>query len=336
MPDKVRVAVMGLGRAGNRHAAHLAAGIPGAELAGVFDPNGALVEKAALEWGVRGSARSADDWMEDPAIHAVVIAAPTPLHGALIKQAAASGKHVFVEKPLTGRLDEADEIIEAVERSSIVCQVGFMRRFDPAYAEAKRRIAAGDIGKPIYFKAVSRDPGSPPAEFIKHSGGIFLDMAIHEYDMARFLMNSEVSSVTAHGQVLVHDFMKPLGDIDQSLTYMTFNSGAAGDAEVGRNAFYGYDIRGEVIGTEGSIAIGSLKHHDIRIQTRSGSLHDIVPSFPQRFQEAFRMELVHFIECVRTNQKPSVTERDGKAALAIALAAQQSYETGATVNIGRA
>ncbi|CAG7650116.1 scyllo-inositol 2-dehydrogenase (NAD(+)) [Paenibacillus solanacearum] len=334
MLDNVRVAVMGLGRAGYRHAAHLAAGIPGAELAGVYDPNGALVEKAELEWGVRGSGRSAEDWLDDPAVHAVVIAAPTPLHGMLIKQAAARGKHVFVEKPLTSRLDEADEIIEAVERSSILCQVGFMRRFDPAYVEAKRRIAAGDIGKPIYFKAISRDPGSPPAEFIKHSGGIFLDMAIHEYDMARFLMDAEVSSVTAHGQVLVHEFMKPLGDIDQSLTYMTFDSGAAGDAEVGRNAFYGYDIRGEVIGTDGSITIGSLKHHDVHIHTRSGSFHDIVPSFPFRFQEAFREELVHFIACVRKGQPPSVTERDGKAALAIALAAQQSFDTGATVNIG--
>jgi len=333
MNKSVRCAVLGLGRAGYRHAENLATSVRGCELVCVADPIVNLAEKAASELGIRKFTGNPDEVMEDDSIEAVIIATSTPSHAELVKKAAANGKHVFVEKPLTARLEEADELIQVIEDTSVACQVGFMRRFDPAFAEAKRRIDAGDIGKPLYFKSVSRDPGSPPAEFIKHSGGIFVDMAIHDFDMARFLMNAEVTSVISHGQILAHEFMRPLGDVDQSLTYLTFDSGAAGDVEAGRNAFYGYDIRGEVIGTEGSIVIGSLKYHDVHIQTSKGSLHDITPSFPLRFNDAFRLELIHFMDCVRNGVKPSVSAKDGKAALEIAWSAQASFETGKRVEI---
>jgi scyllo-inositol 2-dehydrogenase (NAD+) len=269
----------------------------------------------------------------DPDIDAVVIATPTPTHAALIVQAAQSGKHIFVEKPLTLNPDEADDVLRVVREHKVACQVGFMRRFDPAFVEAKKRIARGDIGRPIYYKGVSRDPYSPPAEFIRASGGMFADMMIHDFDMARFLLASEATSVSAHGSVLVHPFMRKLGDVDQAVAYVTFASGAAGDMEASRNAKYGYDIRVEIMGTEGTIAVGSLKYHDLQIWTPQGSTHDIVPHFPEKFRDAYLLEMIHFIDCVRNGERPSVTEEDGKAALQIAVAARRSFESGRTVSL---
>lgn len=333
MKHSIRCAVIGLGRLGYWHAENIAGRIKHAELACVVDADLQRAENVAGELGAQRWTAVPDEVMMDGNIDAIVIATPTGTHAELIKMAAKHGKAIFVEKPLTLQLEEADDVIQTVEKYGVKCQVGFMRRFDPAYAEAKKRIAAGDIGKPIYFKAVSRDPSSPPAEFIRNSGGIYIDMAIHDYDLARFLMASEVEAVSAHGAVLVHPFMNELQDSDQSLTYMRFASGAAGDVEASRNALYGYDIRGEVVGTEGTIQIGSLQHHDLRILTLKGSTHDIVPSFPERFKDAYQLEMKHFIDCCLQGIQPSVTVEDGKAAQQIALAATQAFKTGMEVRL---
>ncbi|TBL69836.1 inositol 2-dehydrogenase [Paenibacillus thalictri] len=333
MKNHIRCAVIGLGRLGYWHAENVAGRVKHSELVCVVDADLQRAEKVGRELGAPRWTDNTDEVLEDPNIDAVVIATPTGTHASLIKKAAQYGKAIFVEKPLTLQLAEADEVISAVNQYNAQCQVGFMRRFDPAYAEAKKRIAAGDIGKPIYFKAVSRDPVSPPAEFIRGSGGIFIDMAIHDYDLARFLMGSEVDAVSAHGSVLVYPFMRELQDSDQSLTYLRFASGAAGDVEASRNALYGYDIRGEVVGTEGTIQIGSLQHHDIRVLTLKGSTHDIVPSFPERFKDAYQLEMVHFIECCLRGEKPSVTVEDGKAAQQIANAATLAFQKRAEVRL---
>jgi scyllo-inositol 2-dehydrogenase (NAD+) len=330
---RIRCAVLGLGRLGHWHAENLMTKIKGAELFCVADPFADQAEKAANELGVKSWTKDPNEVFENDEIDAVVIATPTSTHASMIKQAATHRKHVFVEKPITHELEEADEVIQVIQENRIHCQVGFMRRFDPAYAEAKRRIQAGDIGQPLYFKGVSRDPGSPPAAFLKNSGGIFLDMSIHDYDMARFLMGSEVTSVSSHGSILVNSFMEEFKDVDQALTYLTFTSGAAADIEASRNAFYGYDIRGEVIGTEGTIVIGSLRYHDVKVLTKKGSTHDIVPAFPERFANAYQQELSHFIECLQNGEEPAVTANDGKIALKIAVAAKKSFESGQKVNL---
>ncbi|UQZ83571.1 Inositol 2-dehydrogenase [Paenibacillus konkukensis] len=328
MKEQIRCAVLGLGRLGYWHAENLASKVKGAKLVYVGDPFGDLAERTARELGIEKFATDANRVLEDPSIDAVIIATPTHTHAEMLEKAAQHGKHIFIEKPLTQSLAEADRAIAAVRKHRVSCQVGFMRRFDGAYAEAKRRIQAGDIGTPLYFKGVSRDPGSPPEAFIKNSGGIFLDMSIHDYDIARFLLSAEATSVSAHGNVLVHSFMEAYGDADQAIAYLSFDSGAAADIEASRNAFYGYDIRGEVIGSEGSLLIGSLRHHDVQLLTRNGSTHDIVPAFPQRFKDAYLNEICHFIDCLRRGEAPSVNEQDGKIALEIALAARESYETG--------
>ncbi|RBW69281.1 inositol 2-dehydrogenase [Bacillus taeanensis] len=333
MAEQIKCGVLGLGRLGYWHAENLASQVRGAKLVNVADPFGDAAEKTAQKLGVDNWTKNPAEILEDPNIDAVIIATPTSTHVEMIKKAAENGKQIFVEKPLTQYVHEADEVIEAIKKHNVTCQVGFMRRFDPAYSEAKRRILAGDIGKPIYFKAVSRDPGAPPAEFIKNSGGIFLDMSIHDYDVARFLIGEEVTSASAHGNILMNDFMEEFGDVDQALTYLTFESGAAADIEGSRNAAYGYDIRGEVIGTEGSIIIGSLKHHDVTVLTKQGSTHDIVPAFPERFKDAYTIEMQHFIDCLRLGEKPIVTEYDGKVALEIAAAATEAFKTGKRVKL---
>jgi scyllo-inositol 2-dehydrogenase (NAD+) len=325
--EPVRCAVLGLGRLGYWHAENLATRIEGAKLVHVVASRKERAKEVAGTLGVEVWSDSPDLVMQDPNIDAVIICTPTSTHAELIEMAARCGKQIFVEKPLTIDWEEAKKIIRVLEDARVVCQVGFMRRFDPAYQEAKRLIEAGEIGIPLSFKAVSRDPGSPPPEYIQNSGGIFLDMAIHDFDLARFLLASEVTSVSAYGNVLKHEFMREAGDVDQSITYLTFHSGAVGDIETSRNSAYGYDIRAEVIGTEGVLRIGTLRHHEVTIVSPHGAVHDIVPHFPERFQQAFLNEMTHFIDSIRRNQRPAVTEQDGLIALQIAMAAKQSYLT---------
>ncbi|MCM3652283.1 inositol 2-dehydrogenase [Metabacillus litoralis] len=335
MKETIRTAVLGLGRLGYWHAENLVSKVKGAQLVSVVDPLEGRAEQVARELGVGSWSQNPNDIFEDDSIDAVVIVTPTSTHADMISRAARHGKHIFVEKPLTHTLDEADEVIKVIGETNVSLQVGFMRRFDPAYAEAKKRIAAGDIGTPIYFKGVSRDGNVPPEEFIKHSGGIFLDIAIHDYDIARYLMGQEIASVTSTGNILMNSnkFMEKYNDVDQAMTYFTFDSGAAGDIETMRIAPYAYDIRGEVVGTEGSIQIGSMRYHDVKVLTSKGSIHDLIHDFPTRFKDAYLLEMVHFIDSLRKGTKPICTEIDGKAALEIASAATKSFITGETVEL---
>lgn len=326
MREIINCAVLGLGRLGYWHAENLASKIKGVKLAYVVDTQENHAKEVAEKLGIKQWSIDPQTVFNDPDIDAVIIATPTSTHAEMIIKAAQKGKHIFVEKPMTHDLEEADKVIKTIQENNVICQVGFMRRFDSAYAEAKKRILAGDIGKPMYFKSVSRDPGSPPPKFIKHSGGIFLDMCIHDYDIARYLMDDEICSIHAHGNILIHPFMKEYNDVDQAITYMQFKSGAAGDIEGSRNSAYGYDIRSEVLGTEGSILISTLKHHDIKILTSKGATYDIVPGFPEKFKDSYLSEMTHFIECVQRGQKPIVNEVDGKIALLVSVAARTSFE----------
>ncbi|TWM30087.1 scyllo-inositol 2-dehydrogenase (NAD(+)) [Bacillus paralicheniformis] len=333
MTERVRCAVLGLGRLGYYHAKNLKTEVPGALLAAVADPAEGRAREIAAELGVEKWFEDPFECLRDPEIDAVVIVTPTSTHAEVIKQAAECGKQIFVEKPLTLNLEESIEVISKVKETGVICQVGFMRRFDPAYADAKRRIDAGEIGKPIYYKGFTRDFGSPPAEFIKKSGGIFVDCSIHDYDIARYLMGAEITAVSGHGKVLKHAFMPGCHDVDQALTYMEFDSGAAGDAEASRNSSYGHDIRAEIIGTDGSIFIGTLRNPAVTVRTGQGSSYNIIPDFQARFHEAYCLELQHFAECVRNKTKPIVTEVDAAVNLEIALAATESWSTGKTVKI---
>ncbi|GKV65859.1 MULTISPECIES: Gfo/Idh/MocA family oxidoreductase [unclassified Sporosarcina] len=333
MKGNVKVAVLGLGRLGYWHAQNIATKIQGAEVVQVVDPLEGRAEQVAKELGISKWSTDVNSPFTNDEIDAVVIVTPTDVHAEMIKKAAENGKHIFVEKPLTSNLLEADGVIQSIEEHQVLCQVGFMRRFDPAYVEAKKRIKAGDIGKPLYFKAASRDGNVPPEQFIKHSGGIFLDVAIHDYDIARFLMEDEVHSILSTGNILneSNQFMEKYQDVDQGLSTIRFKSGAAADIETMRIAPYGYDIRGEVIGTEGAIQIGSMRTNDIRILRANQTSYDLVQDFPTRFQEAYLLEMIHFIQCIQTGEQPKCNALDGKKALEIATAATRSFRNGETV-----
>lgn len=323
---KIRCAVIGAGRLGIVHAKNVASRIAGAEVVAIVTTRDESAKSAAASLGIKKWTIDPQDVFDDPSIDAVIIVTPTKTHASLIIQAAKSKKHIFVDKPITETLEEADEVAKVIKENQVYCQVGFMRRFDPAYAAAKKRIKQGDIGEPLYFKGMSRDPGSPPEDYIKTSGGIFVDLSIHDYDIARFLIEDEVESVQTFGEVLVHPFMNKYQDVDQSITFITFKNGATANVEGSRNSTFGYDVRGEVVGTEGAIQIGSLQHHNNIILNKNKSFHDNIPSFPIKFEEAFWLELKHFIECIQKNEKPLVDEEDGKKALEIAVAATKSFK----------
>lgn len=334
MSRKIKSAVFGLGRLGYWHALNISK-IRNAELVAVCDMSIEIAKKVANELEVPFYTDNPDVIFQDDTIEAVIIATPTSTHFELLAKAAKSNKAIFIEKPLTINLQEAKEVKRIVEENNTICQVGFMRRFDPAYDAAKKRIDAGDIGVPIYFRGISRDPVAPHESFVKHSGGIFVDVSIHDFDIARHLMNTEITMVNANGRVLKYPFMENYNDVDQALSYIEFASGAAGDVEASRNAYYGYDIRAEVIGTDGSIFIGDLRNNDIHILTKRGSTHDIFPDFQTRFIDAYNLELSDFFRVVNEKDTPRVTVDDGVKALEIALAARDSYQTGQKVHLSQ-
>lgn len=324
--NDIRVAVLGLGRLGLFHASNMMNKVKGADLVLVCDPLAEHAEMVAEQLGVKRWTSDPEEVFADQDVDAVVIVTPTSTHADMITKAARSGKQIFVEKPLTSTVAEAEKVIKVVEETGVVCQVGFMRRYDPGFHDARERIEAGEIGKPIYFKGFSRDSGSPPASFIKNSGGIFLDCSIHDYDMARYLMGSEISSVSGHGRILINSFMEEYGDVDQAITYLEFENGGAGDVEASRTSPYGHDIRAEIIGTEGAIFVGSLRNSDVTVQSSTGSNHEIVPNFQTRFREAYILELEQFIKCVKGDEEPRVTSLDSKINMQVALAATESFK----------
>ncbi|MFJ7406972.1 MULTISPECIES: Gfo/Idh/MocA family oxidoreductase [unclassified Lysinibacillus] len=320
----LKTAVIGLGRLGRWHAINML-NIREIEIVSVCDHTLEVAQSVASELNIPHFTDNVDVIMANDAIQAVVIVTSTSTHYDIILKAISAKKAIFVEKPLTIDMDESISIQQQVKQTNAFCQVGFMRRFDSDYVEAKKIIDAGGIGIPLYFKGISRDPIAPEGSFISRSGGLFIDMCIHDYDLARFLMGDEVKAVSAFGSNIKYPELAQYGDVDQGLTYLQFANGAAGDIEGSRCAYYGYDIRTEVIGSEGTLLIGSSRKNNVNILTKQGNTHEIIPAFPQRFEAAYVNELSAFAHAV-INRKPSpVTVDDSLKALKIAYAATASF-----------
>jgi inositol 2-dehydrogenase len=326
MSNKVKVGLIGLGRMGRIYVEALICRIPRAELVAVADINRQAAKKIASSYSIKHWFDNYQDLVKNEDIRGVVIAASTSVHTEIIVGAAEAGKDIFCEKPVALTLKETDIALKAVKKTRIKFQVGFMRRFDRGYMLAKKKIEEGKIGKPVSFKSIGRDPMCPRLDYAKISGGLIVDMAIHDFDLARWLMESEVKRVCAEGGRLVFDQLKEADDIDNATINMLFSNGSLGNVEVSRNALYGYDIRTEVLGSEGGIMIGYGQHTPVVLLTKKGAAHDFVPYIMERFGEAYTSELKYFVDCIYKNQNPSVTGQDGRAALEIALAATQSYK----------
>jgi scyllo-inositol 2-dehydrogenase (NAD+) len=329
----LNIAVIGLGRMGQLYAHTVATQGADARLHAVADPDRAARDHVAARYGVEYAFADPADALARPDIHAVVIATPTSTHRDVVVAAAGAGKAIFCEKPLALTLPGTRDAIAAAERAGVPLQVGFMRRFDAGYRKAKTLIDAGEIGQPVMFKAVGRDPFCPRPVFADpaHSGGLIIDMAIHDFDLARWLMGAEVERVTAEGSLLVCHELAAVGDIDNAVVNLRFGNGALGNVEVSRNAFYGYDIRTEVLGSEGAVVVGAYGHTPVTLLNRAGAHADVVPYLLERFGDAYRAQIAAFVACVREARPPEVGGADALAALAIGIGATEACRTGQPV-----
>jgi len=334
MKNRMTVGVIGLGRLGSLYAEYLAYQIPKAELVAVADADTERARKTAKELGIEPGYTDYRDLLEHDGLDAVVVTTPTGTHREIVVAAAGAGKIIFCEKPPSISLEEAAEMKEAVESNGVFFHMGFMRRFDPGYAAAREKIDNGEIGEPIVFKATSRDPFRPSLEYAdpKMSGGLFLDMGIHDFDLARWFMG-EISEVYSIAGVLAYPEMESIGDVDNSMTNLVFESGKIGTVDLSRSGIYGYDIRTEILGTEGTLQIGYLRETPITVLKKEGVSHDTVPYFMERFEKAYIAQLKDFVEQAHSGNEPSVSIEDGELALVAGHAATGSYKEGVPYTI---
>ncbi len=330
----LNVGLIGAGRIGRLHATHLAHHIKRARLVGVAD----VVEEAARQCAAEHDVpRATTDYralLEDPDIQAFVICSSTDTHANIIEQAAQSGKHVFCEKPIDLTLGRIDTALAAVARAGTKLQVGFNRRFDASYRRARLAVERAEIGRPWRLHLVSRDPSPPPLAYIKVSGGLFLDMAIHDFDMARFLIGSEVDEVFAHASVLVDEAIGSEGDVDTAVSVLSFSNGAIGTIDNSRCAVYGYDQRAEILGSAGMISTENTFANSA-VVSDSRSVHRDLPHhfFMQRYTESYLAEMSAFVDAVLDDTPPLVTGGDGRVAVALGLAALKSSRENRPVRV---
>ncbi len=331
---KVNVGLIGIGRLGRVYARDLATRVTGVRLAAVADTNAKLAEDMARELDVPRWYMDPLAMMDDPGVDAIVVVSPTDTHCDLVVGALERGKPVFCEKPPALSLSETQVMKDAVTRVKGFLQMGFMRRFDAGYAGAKKRIDEGLIGTPIVFKSSSRDPYRPSLEYAnpKSSGGMIVDMGIHDFDLARWFMG-EAASVTAVGATIAYPELAQVGDIDNAIVTLTFESGRLGVVDLSRSGVYGYDIFGELLGTTGTIRIGYLRETPLFVMTKNQVAHDTVPFFMERFRDAYTVQLQNFVDNLRNDREPAITIDDASGSLRIALAATRAHETGFPVSL---
>jgi inositol 2-dehydrogenase len=332
---RLNVGLIGAGRLGRVYARDLAGRIPETRLVAVADPAGTLAKDVAEEFDIARSYTDPMALMDDTSVDAIVIVTPTHVHREQVIAAASKKKPIFCEKPPALSLDEVARMKASIESTGTFFQMGFMRRFDPGYAAAKKQIDAGRIGMPLVFKATSRDPFRPSLEYAnpKSSGGMLIDMGIHDFDLARWFMG-DVKSVAAVGATIAYPELETVGDIDNAIASLTFASGKLGVVDLTRSGIYGYDISTEILGLEGTIRIGYIRETAILVMTKAnGVQHDTVPYFMERFRDAYTNQLQNFAQNVLHGRPAPITIDDGMEALRIGVAATKARETGQTVDV---
>ena len=275
---QLNVGIVGAGRIGKVHAETLAFRLPQVRTLAIADVNREAAQAVASRCGIPTVCASAAEIFANREIEAVLICTSTNTHADFIVEAAATGKHIFCEKPIAHSLTQIDRALKAVEQAGVKLQIGFNRRFDPNFARARHAVASGEIGTPRLMHIVSRDPAPPPISYIKVSGGMFLDMTIHDFDMARFLMADEVEEVYVAGGVMVDPEIGKAGDLDTAVIVLRFRNGVIGTIDNCRQAAYGYDQRVEILGSKGSVATQNCYPNQAVISTGTASLARISPS----------------------------------------------------------
>ncbi len=334
MMNKVNVGVIGAGRIGQIHARNIKFRIPGAKLHAIADVNFEAAQRVAAELEVPVETSDHRQLMEDECIQAIVVCSSTDTHAGMIIEAAMAGKHIFCEKPIALQMDKINEALSAVRKADVKLQVGFNRRFDPSFRKVKELVSSGRIGVPQLLRISSRDPEPPPLDYVKCSGGLFLDMMIHDFDMARFLMGEEVTELMATGHCLIDPAIGKCGDVDTAVVLLKFQSGALGTIDNSRQAVYGYDQRVEIFGSRGSVVVGNKTPTEVTIHNADSIQSDKpLHFFLERYQEAYLSEMNEFVTCVLDNKPPSVGGADGKISVAMGYAALESVNSGRFVKI---
>jgi myo-inositol 2-dehydrogenase/D-chiro-inositol 1-dehydrogenase len=310
--------------------------LPGVVLRYVCDPVEASAAQLAQALGAQVGTPEAV--FGDKSVDAVLIGSPTDTHSNLIHRAAATGKHIFCEKPVDLSVPRAEDCARAVAKANVACMIGFQRRFDPTFAEAKARLQRGEVGAAEMLVVTSRDPGAPPPEYLKGSGGIFRDMLIHDFDVFRWILcvddGDEAASLYATGSVLTDPAIATVGDVDSTAVTIRTRKGRLCQINTSRRAAYGYDQRFEVLGSKGMLQCGNHRPSEV-VQSDASGVHAEKPEhfFLQRYREAYRLELVHFFETLQSGGRFRTTIDDGVAAQKLADAAAQSHATGSIVHL---
>jgi inositol 2-dehydrogenase len=324
---KLGIGVLGVGEMGKRHAENLRRLVPEAQLVAVADADAARASKVAAELELEHSYSSLEAMLEREDIHCVLIATPDKFHAHAIRTAAAARKDIFCEKPLALTLEDAHAALKAVSDAGVRLQIGFMRRYDPAYAAAKKQVEAGEIGEPVIFKSIGRDKDAPPLPYYqaKLNGMLFFNSTIHDFDLARWLMNDEVAEVHCYTTASIRPEIERYGDVVASVVNLRYHRGAIGNVESYVQCLYGYDVRTEIIGSKGSILVGSLRQTPATFLKPQGSSYDLADHFLSRFADAYLAEVRDFVHTILSDRPPRVTGEDGLRAVRIAAAAQKSY-----------
>lgn len=327
----INIGLLGAGRIGKTHATALT-GIPGTKLAAVFDPIDAAAEAIVIMSGARRA--SVQEILADKTIHAVLICTPTDMHADQIEQAAKAGKAIFCEKPIDLSAGRVRACLKVVAEHNAKLMIGFNRRFDTHFADVRARIGAGEIGKVELVQITSRDPGPPPIDYIKRSGGLFRDMMIHDLDMARFLLNDEIVSVSATASVLVDVEIGKAGDVDTAAATLLTKSGKIAVITNSRRATYGYDQRIEVHGENGVLSAGNMHTNTVVLGNGSGYRGaPLMDFFMERYAPAYRAELTSFVKAIETGSAMSPSGADGLKSLELADAAVESAKSGKAVKV---
>ena len=329
----LNIGLIGAGRVGRLHANTLTTRIAGAKLLAVADIFEAAAKSAAEDYRI-------PDFTPDPAelvnsgdIDAIVVCSSTDTHCRFIIEAARAGKQIFCEKPIAFDLAEIDNALAAVEQAGVQLQIGFNRRFDANHARLKRAITSGEIGEPHTLTIISRDPAPPPIDYIKVSGGLMMDMMIHDFDMARFLLG-EVEEMYALGDVKIDPAIGDAGDIDTAKVTLRFENGAFGTIENSRQAVYGYDQRVEVFGGKGAATTGNWHPNAVTISDASSVRRDLpLHFFVERYFESYVTEMIDFVEAIASGRPVPVTGHDGRAPVVMAMAGMRSLRENRPVRL---
>ena len=335
---KLKIGIIGIGRLGYEHACNIANRVPACDLVAISDKNITRAKEVAEELGVSAVYENPADLCNDPNVEAVAIVTNTASHVDMIELAMNAGKHVFCEKPLAETVEKckrAEKIVEA--HPELTFMLGFMRRYDKSYAYAKQKIEEGAIGTPYLVKATGIDPEAfvdGAIRFAKTSGGIFLDMAIHDIDLMRWFLGCEATEVYAMGATFKHPEFKEAGDDETGVAVYKFENGAMGMVHVGRTAPYGYHVETEIVGTEGTIRISAVpEKNQAMVYNVNGACTECVGSFPERFAESYLTEMEEFVNCALEGKQPGTTVYDGTKSTIIGYATTEAWKTGKIVKI---